>query len=1278
VRRHRNEVNRLIRFTIDPARLADAAALPDLLWMEPVDRDSIFNDKAQWVVQTGISGSRKMWDHGLRGAGQIVMQSDSGVRTNHEMFYDAAHDITGYGNYPDHRKIVAYWPGSDAPDIGFGDEATSEWHGTHTAGSVIGNNDPTSTQPYDGMAKDARLWVTDLAGPNANGSIHPPDDLNDLFQPSYVGNAAGAARISTNSWGYSAGGVYTLSSFEVDQFMWNHPDYLIAYANGNDGVPASVGAPATAKNCLSVGGTQNGLDENRIYTYTSRGPTKDLRRKPTVCAPADGVTSSIGNTRYAYATYSGTSMATPITAGALAIARQYLVDGWYPTGAPVPANGFSPSAALLKAIAVGSAMNDVAGYAAPDNNVGWGRIDLDQTMFFPGDSSRTVLVDAAPGLTDREFVEYQVVVKDASQPLRVSMCWTDAPGNPAVTTQIVNDLDLIVSNGASTYLGNRIVNGASRTGGTRDSLNVEEGVRIIAPTPGTWTIRVEGHRVSVGPQPFGLCITGTIAGDGGAVALDRFDYALDDTLEVEVLDTDATAPVQVTVTSATEPGGENVVLTGANGVFHGRFPIASVPAAAMDGKLSVSAGDAITATYHDPSTFSQLSAIARVNVQAPVIADVHARQLDASNALVTWTTDISGSSRVRFGTATPLTGVADSSGLTLKHQVLLTGLKPGLVYSYDVESASLTGSRTIDSLGGAHRTFSTRPAGQFAVVMNSTEPFLINTWSNALASLGWDYDLLIGAAVSPPVAGNADVGLRRYAGVLWQVDPNSYPPFTDAQRPVIDSLVNGGARVLVTGHDIGYALADAASPVYTPERELWVESGLKTRYYYDDLSFSGLSGVAGDPVSGAWATGVPYYPLGYGMAGDIVIPAPGSDGTGTTIWYDSNNYPVANRWESNGARGTPGGAFWGGGPSRLVNLFYEWTAVGALGTANEARRTAVLERSVAWLVGHRPPHVTITSPASGELVTGDFLPVRFRIEPDSGRAVASRSLWYSLNGGDTWGPLSVVAWGDSGAIIDLGGALGGPPVANSMRVRLKLVATDDGTPALRASDVTDADFTLARAGGDHQGPVTVAGSVGITPTPVTRGRAASLHATFSDLETGGGAIAAAEYSWGAAPKPAGTGTAMTLTANAQQAQAAADLATASLPSGAFTLWVRARDNSGNWGAAGGVQVLANGDVVTAVGDLPAVDFLAAASPNPFRGATTLRFGLARPGNVSLELFDVAGRRVRTLASGALAAGSHARAWDGRDGDGHTVGAGIYFVRLVTPAGTYHSRLVSLQ
>lgn len=82
-------------------------------------------------------------------------------------------------------------------------------------------------------------------------------------------------------------------------------------------------------------------------------------------------------------------------------------------------------------------------------------------------------------------------------------------------------------------------------------------------------------------------------------------------------------------------------------------------------------------------------------------------------------------------------------------------------------------------------------------------------------------------------------------------------------------------------------------------------------------------------------------------------------------------------------------------------------------------------------------------------------------------------------------------------------------------------------------------------------------------------------------------------------------------------------------------------------------------------DVPPDDarlWLETIEPNPTPGATSLRLWLPRPGRLTLAVHDVTGRLVRTLASGAWAAGSFACVWDGRDADGRAVPEGAYFLR----------------
>jgi hypothetical protein len=169
-----------------------------------------------------------------------------------------------------------------------------------------------------------------------------PDDLRMLFQQAYDAGA----RIHSNSWGSAVAGDYTADSAYADEFVWGHKDMLVSFSAGNEGTDAnsdgavdndSIGSPATAKNVLTVGASENarpswpcdtGLaysscasqgGQNSIFSYgsawpadfpanplasdpsagnagqmagfSSRGPTDDSRIKPDVVAPGTWILS---------------------------------------------------------------------------------------------------------------------------------------------------------------------------------------------------------------------------------------------------------------------------------------------------------------------------------------------------------------------------------------------------------------------------------------------------------------------------------------------------------------------------------------------------------------------------------------------------------------------------------------------------------------------------------------------------------------------------------------------------------------------------------------------------------------------------------------------------------------------------------------------------------------------------------------------------------------------------------------------------------------------------
>ena len=94
--------------------------------------------------------------------------------------------------------------------------------------------------------------------------------------------------------------------------------------------------------------------------------------------------------------------------------------------------------------------------------------------------------------------------------------------------------------------------------------------------------------------------------------------------------------------------------------------------------------------------------------------------------------------------------------------------------------------------------------------------------------------------------------------------------------------------------------------------------------------------------------------------------------------------------------------------------------------------------------------------------------------------------------------------------------------------------------------------------------------------------------------------------------------------------------------------------------------------------VPAQFRLAQNTPNPFNPQTRINFELPQSGIATLTIYDVRGRRVRSLVAEELHAGPHARTWDGTDDDGRRVASGVYLYHLSTRLHAATNRMLLLQ
>lgn len=1180
-----NEDFGVVKARVPASLLPAIAALRGVEYIEPIYPTRVANVDMQWIHQSDVTNTRTEWTNGLNGTGQIIAIADSGIDFDHEQVRESDGVIqlgglsgpNSFYNATDYnrRKVIRYLPMSVITDnkLWYGpggdpnaakdsplDGAFSgcrSGHGTAVTSVAAGNDDPiTIMSPgnNDGIAKGAKVFFEDIGteGPSSRCTAptnidillsYIPDDYEDMFQPAYDAGA----RIHTNSWG-SGNSDYDLEARMVDQYMWAHKDFLVIFSAGNDGPSlGTVGSPSVNKDGMSIAWSGNANTcgggantQNDLSAGSSRGFTQDGRLKPDIAATGEGNSArTSGNPGDSVATtdwcWTGTSYAGPAAAGGAAIVRQYLTEGWWPTGGAVPGNGFTPSAALIKSLLMagarkmtgaGTSTSTCGAFTYPNCGEGFGRYTLDDSLYLTGDAKDTWFHDYTTGLTTGQTWTTRFWVNSNAQGLRVVLTYTDYPGAVAANPALVNNLNLVITSpdGLSAYKGScygtTFANSDSRANTcTADVLNAAEGVVLssgsAAIQSGAWTLSVTAANVPVGPQPFAVSVIGDLDLAFGHVALDRPEYTEGETPLIRVVDTDAPAgTISVTAVSDTESVPETFTLTEiADGIYTGSLPVAFGPLAA-DGVLQVSNGDTITVSYDDAGPVVQ-TAVATATIEAiyPIITNVVAKDISNSAATITWNTDIPANSTVYYGT-TPALGLSAQADhgweLRVAHAVSVSNLATDTVYYFDVCSTDRQGHTSCDSAGGNHYSFRTSLYGEVLLVIGdgSFSPDRLAMYRAALADRKWslnEWDILTQGMPTLAL-------LRDYKAVIWQVGTEQYPPFEPAAMNLIndplstDDLLDGGGRILFTGHDIAWAFCDTTNSEWGSTANCnWVRATLKANYQNDPSIVTQLTGYSGDPISGNYLAGVCYSRHRDGGSMDEINEEFAADTF--YVWRSTTPDDVAVRWLSPSANGTglPGSWTWKGTRSKVVSFFFEYTGINWNGGPNPcadspANRADILNKTVTWLIGdgvasRDHPWVAVSSPNGGESYTTSPITVSWSKSVGGGLSIASQALYYSPNSGQNWILVSdTIPGADTSFSWDVSA------LPNGKNYMVRIVALDNGSVPLSGADDSDGTFTINRPGGDTQPPL--AHIPRPDPHPATTGQAVTFTATVDDTQTG--------------------------------------------------------------------------------------------------------------------------------------------------------------------------------
>lgn len=614
---------------------------------------------------------------------------------------------------------------------------TNSFHAIHVTGTIIGSGVNTTAM---GMAPAATARTFDW---DADESEAISEAMNGMLLSNHSYGVP-VASVSATPWYI---GAYSAEAYNWDVIAYTFPYYLPIMSAGNDGTATNPSPTTTgfdklngnknAKNILTIA---NGIDATfnattpfaitgggTVHSSSSQGPSDDRRIKPDVTGDGAGTGSGIfsagsgsgtGGTITQYATMLGTSMAAPNVTGTLTLIQQHANN----------VNGKFLLASTLKGLVCHTATD--RGNAGPDARHGWGLVDART-------AAQTITNNGLTSwISEEEISQGQVIVKQfvaagGTTPLLGSICWTDVPDVSKINSgalnesvaDITNDLDIRITQGASTFYPWRLTNVASalatRTGD--NPVDNVERINVDAPTASaiyTVTISHKGT-LADGPQKFALVVTGVTS---------NFAFKTLADTQTKCSSLNAVYPfsltkiggANVTMSAANVPAGATLAFSANNFAANATFDVT------ISNLPSVAAGSYVIDIIGNNGTETEIRKI-YLTVFHPVFsAPVYTAPADAltgvtTSTSLTWQNDSNATSWDVQVSTSPSFSVLAFSGNVTTPTFNLTGLASQTIYYWRVRPKNSCATAAYSNM----RSFQT------AIIDCSPASFVATDFSNA-------------------------------------------------------------------------------------------------------------------------------------------------------------------------------------------------------------------------------------------------------------------------------------------------------------------------------------------------------------------------------------------------------------------------------------------------------------------------------------------------------------------------------------------------------------------